>query len=272
MLSFAGASNSPEFVPQPDARDWVASAIAQLAPKLGPAASRPQLLTDASEIGFGRRTPGDLDGLFDMICGVQEVIGQEDVELTLVELDRSAPKLPDSYASLGDSNGKLLHTLRGPDEYVVLFTPAVFKVRELMLAAIARELGRMALDIAGMQPVLDEDKPQEALMQWEADSEIAAVMLGMGIWVANGSYMFENSCCGGGCGVDLRSLRAGLTMPEACYALALDSQRKGLRRRSVVRHLQPTQKSATKQCWSSVGRSTPPALAAAEPAVRGMLT
>ena len=273
MLSFTGAGSSPQFVPQDDARDWIANAIAELATKLGAAAHRPQLLTDGAGLGFGpSRTPGNLDSLFDMICAVQETVGQGDVELELVELDGSAPRLPDTYSSLGDSQGKLLHTLRGPGEYLIMFTPAAFKVRELLLASIAREVGRIALDLAGVQPVLDEDKPAESLMQWEADSEIAATMLGMGIWVANGAYLFENACCGGGCGVDLRSLRAGLTMPEACYTLALDSQRKGMRRRSVVKHLSPTQKSATKQCWGHVGRNTPPALAAAGPEVRGALS
>jgi hypothetical protein len=275
MLSFGSAATSPEFVPTDDARDWIATGIVDLAVRLGPAAQRPQLLTDPAQLGFGD-TPRDLDALFEMICSVQEVVGQADVELTLLELDArgQAPKLPDHYASLGDSDGKLLHTLHGPDDYLVLFTPAVFKVRELLLAGIARELGRVALDRAGLRPDLtgmDAAEHRQALLQWEADAELAGVLLGMGVWVANGSYLFENACCGGGCGVDLRSVRAGLSMPEACYALALDSQRKGMRRRAVVRHLSPTQKAATKQCWNHVGRSLPPALAAAEAPVRGRL-
>ena len=245
----------------------------ELASRLGHAAQQPRLLTDASEIGFGSsKTPRELDGLFDMICAVQEVVGQSEVELTLLEVDErgAAPKLPDGYTSLGDSNGKLLHTFRGPDEYLMLFTPALFKARELMLASIARELGRVALDRVDL-PQLHGELDQEFLLQWEADAELSAILLGMGIWVVNGAYMFENACCGGGCGVDLRSVRAGLSMPEACYALALDSQRKGIRRRQVVRYLSPTQKAATKKCWGHVGDAVPPALAAATPEVRGAL-
>ncbi|KIG16031.1 hypothetical protein DB30_04903 [Enhygromyxa salina] len=275
MLSFGTAATSPEFVPDDDARDWIAAGIVDLAAALGAPAHQPQLLTDPAQLGFAD-TPSDLDTLFDMICGVQEVVGQSEVELTLLELDArgQAPKLPEHYSSLGDSDGKLLHTLRGPEDYLLLFTPAVFKVRELLLAGIARELGRVALDRAGLRPDLtgmDAAAERAALLQWEADAELAAILLGMGIWVANGSYLFENACCGGGCGVDLRSMKAGLSMPEACYALAIDSQRKGMRRRPVVRHLSPTQKAATKQCWSHLGRALPPALAAAEPQVRGRL-
>jgi hypothetical protein len=273
-MSLAGlVATTPEFIPNQDSRDWIADGIVELAGRLGHLASQPRLLTDASEIGFGTsKTPRDLDSLFDMICAVQEVVGQSDVELTLLEVDErgAAPKLPDGYRSLGDSNGKLLHTLRGPDEYLVLFTPAVFKVRELMFASVAREIGRVALDRVGMQP--EPDTGPDGLLEWEADSEIAAILLGMGIWIANGAYMFENACCGGGCGVDLRSLRAGLSMPEACYALALDSRRKGIRRRQVVRYLAPTQKAATKKCWGHVGDTVPPALAAATPDVRGALS
>jgi hypothetical protein len=281
MLSFGSAKASPEFVPSDDAREWIAGGIVDLAAALGPAASRPQLLTDPGDLGF-RSTPHDLDSLFGMICAVQEAIGQSDVELTVLELDPRgrAPQLPGNYQSLGDGDGKLLHTFRvdgtakggecpkQSDEYLVLFTPAVFKVRELMLAGIARELGRIALDRAGIVP--DPDDPQ-AMQQWDADAELAAVLLGMGVWVVNGAYLFENACCGGGCGVDLKSVRAGLSMPEASYALALDSQRKGLGRRAVVKHLAPTQKAAAKRCWSHVGSSLPMALAAAQPDVRGRL-
>jgi hypothetical protein len=272
-MRFSGSvASAPEFIPSDDAREWIAGGIVELAGRLGPLANAPRLLTDASEVGFGAsRTPRDLDSLFDMICAVQEVVGQSEVELTLLEIDGrgAAPKLPDSYASLGESNGKLLHTVRGPDEYLMLFTPATFKVRELMLASIAREIGRIALDRAGLGP--EPDSGAEGLAQWEADAEIAGVLLGMGIWIANGAYMFENACCGGGCGVDLRSLRAALTMPEACYALALDARRKGIRRRHVVRHLAATQKAATKKCWSHLEATLPPALAAAAPEVRGQL-
>lgn len=256
MFRFGAAAASPEFVPPEDARDWIAEGIVELAPKLGPAAQVPRLLTEASALSGG--PPRDLDGLFDMVCAVQEVVGQAQVELTLLELDEraQAPELPDGYHSLGDANGKLLHTLRGSEDYLILFTPAVFRVRELMLAAVARELGRVALDRAGLQP------DPEALVDWEADAELAGVLLGMGVWLANGAYIFENACCGGGCGIDLRSVRSGLSVPEVSYALALDSQRKGLRRREVLRHLSPTQKTATKRCWSQLSTSTPPALRA----------
>lgn len=270
-------ASAPEFIPDLSSRDWIADGIVELASRLGPSARQPRLLTDASDLGFGSsRTPRDLDSLFDLICATQEVVGQADVELTLLEADGrgAGPELPPGYASLGDPKGKLLHTFRGPEEYLVLFTPTVFKVRELLFASVARELGRVALDRVGLAPSLApglEQPDADALGQWEADAEIAAILLGMGIWVVNGSYKFENACCGGGCGVDLRSVRAGLSMPEAAYALALDSQRKGLRRRQVVRHLAPTQKAATKQCWGHVGDTLPPALAAATPEVRGAL-
>lgn len=146
-MSLSGlVASAPQFIPNEDSREWIASGVVELAARLGSAASQPRILTDGSSFGFGTsRTPRNLDGLFDMICAVQEQVGQSEIELTLLEVDErgATPKLPDGYASLGDSRGKLLHTLRGPDEYLLLFTPAVFKVRELMLASIARELGRI---------------------------------------------------------------------------------------------------------------------------------
>ncbi|NVB39270.1 hypothetical protein G6O69_15610 [Pseudenhygromyxa sp. WMMC2535] len=275
MFQFGSAAKaSPEFVPDEDAREWIAAGLVDLAGKLGEPARQPRLLTDPADLKLGRAaSPWDLDSLFDMICGVQEFVGQGEVEMTLLEVDaRSAgPQLQDGYESLGDANGKLLHTFRGPEEYLMLFAPAAFKVRELLLASVARELGRIALDRVGERPALEDGDPRQALLEWEADAEIAAVLLGMGVWVANGAYVYENACCGGGCGVDLRSIRAGLSMPEACYALSIDSQRKGIRRRQVLKQLAPTQKAATKRCWSHLGSALPPALAAAEPAVLGQL-
>jgi hypothetical protein len=50
-------------------------------------------------------------------------------------------------------------------------------------------------------------------------------------------------------------------MPEACFALALDSQRKGLSRRVALRHLEPNQRAALKSSWGHVKKA--PALRAA---------
>ena len=253
MFQFGSAATAPEFVPDADSRDWLAEGLASLSARLGPAAQRPQLLTDPADVGV-RNTPRDLDGLFDMICAVQEVVGQEDVELTLLEIDGRAPDLPKEYTSIGAANGKPLHTLHRAGEYLFVFAPAVFKVRELLLGSIARELGRVALHRSG---------DLEQIEDLEAESELAAITLGMGVWVANGAYIFEQACCGGGCGVDLRNIRTGLSLPEACYALALDAKRKGLRRRSVIKHLEPTQKAAARKSWGHIGSAPPAALAAA---------
>jgi hypothetical protein len=235
----------------------------ELLPRLGSAAHTPQLLTDPA--GLGRAaTPGDLDSLFDMLCGVQEVVGQSEVELTLLELDGRTPQIPGEATHLGDPQGKLLHAARIGDEYLVVFTPAAFRARELLLGGVARVLGHIALDRAGLGERWGEGELRVAeLNEWDADAELAAVLLGMGVWVANGAYLFENACCGGGCGIDLRSLRAGLSLPEACYALALDGQRKGLSRRALAKHLAATQAGALKECWRSVGREQPTAIASA---------
>src|SRR5690606_41464717 len=64
------------------------------------------------------------------------------------------------------------------------------------------------------------------------------------------SYRFENKCCGGGCGINLSQVRAGLSLTEICFALALDGHRRGWARRTVLRHLAATQKAATKRSRS----------------------
>lgn len=250
MFRLGSADTAPDFLPDGDAREWIAGRISALSRRLGAPAQRPHLL-EQPRGGL----PRDLDAFFDMICSLQELVGQAQVEFALLQVEPGASELPKDYVALGDPAGQLLHTARGRGEYVLMFAPAVFRKRELLYAGLARELGRMAIHEAGGHQDIEAS-------DFEADAELAAVTLGMGTWVANGAYLFENACCGGGCGVDLRGLRAGLTMPEACFALALDAQRKGLARRSVTKHLEPTQTAALKSSWRSIEQAPPRALAA----------
>jgi hypothetical protein len=244
MFRFGNAT-APDFLPADDSREWIASRLRELSGLLGAPAQTPQLIIDPPG-----GVPGDLDGFFEMVCNLQELVGQQDLEFTLLEANQTSSELPEDYAALGDPSGQLLHTARGRGEYVLLFAPTLFRKRELLFASLAREIGRMAIHEAGGHGDLERK-------DWEADAELAGISLGLGIWVANGAYMFENACCGGGCGVDLKGLRAGLSMPEACYATALDAQRKGMSRRSVARHLEPTQKAALKASWKDIGQNQP---------------
>ncbi len=261
-MLFAGSagSTSVDFVPDEDGRGFVEDLFSGLLPRLGEPAQRPQLITGPERGPL----PASLDDFFELICGLQAQIGQEDVEFTLLESeDGTRPQMPPSFRPLGDPSGQLLHTFSDGDEYVMLFSPGLFRQTEIFFASVARELGRLAIRVGGGHLIDGEDvDPQEL----EAESEIAATALGMGVWVANGAYVFENACCGGGCGLPLNSLRAGLSMPEAAYALALDAKRKGLGRWGVGRHLQPTQKAAFRKNWSAIGKTAPKALASASSA------
>lgn len=243
MFNFGGTS--VDFLPDDDARAWVADGLAQHRSRLGAIASEPRLLETTSK-------PRDLDELFDVMCGIQAQVGQSEVEFSLVELGPNE-KPPAEYTAVGNPEGHLMHTLVHDDEYAVIAVPQLFKVPQLLFAAVAREIARIAIHRAGA-PAVD---PRDV----EGDTELAAVALGMGVWIANGAYIYENACCGGGCGIDLRSVRAGLSMPEACFALAVDSQQKGLSRRVALRHLEPNQKAALKSSWGYVKKQ--PALTAA---------
>jgi hypothetical protein len=232
-----GAAKSVDFLPDDDARAWVADGLLDHASRLGELASTPRV------IGIADR-PHDLDALFEMMCGVQAEIGQQDVEFTLLEMAPEKPEIPPGFVPLGNPDGQLMHTFARGEEFLTLVVPAIFRVPALIFSSVARELGRIGVHRVGGHRVEPDD--------FEGDAELAAVALGMAVWVANGAYMFENACCGGGCGVDLKSIRAGLSMPEACFAAALDGQRKGLSRRAIAKHLEPTQRAAFKRSWSWV--------------------
>lgn len=239
---------SVELLPAEDTRAWVADGLRDHMTRLGAPARQPRVITKTAV-----DHPRDLDDLFELVCGVQAEVGQADVELTLIELDPDDPPAVHGYVPLGDPTGQLVHTFVKRDELLLVAVPAIFRVKELVLASVARELGRIAVHRAGGHQVEPADV--------EGDAELAAITLGLGVWIANGAYVYENACCGGGCGLDLKSLRAGLSMPEACFGLAVDSQRKGISRRAVGKHLQPNQRAAFKQSWGWV--RTQPALAAA---------
>lgn len=258
QLGSEAARQAPQFVPDGDNRGWILDSLAEFGARYGEISRKPRLLTSPPR-GI---MPRDLDGLFELICGVQEQVEQDDVEFTLLDV-QDQDDLPKDFAPLGDPTGQLLHAFaRGPREnadYVMLFAPAIFRVPQLVYASVARELGRLGIHRSG--GYISGDQPEDPA-DWEAESELSAISLGMGVWVANGAYVYENACCGGGCGIDLRSLRAGLSVPEVAYALAADCQRKGLGRWGVARHLDPTQKAAFRKNWG-VAKGTPvPALAA----------
>lgn len=251
------------FVPDRDIRRWIDAALSAMQPHVDQLVPRDAQLVEALPPLDAR--PADLDQLFDVICGVQSVVGQGDVELTLLESGASGPDIPSHFVPLASPKGQLMHTLRGPGEYLMVYSPAMFKKAELMMAAIARQLGLVALDLLTSPQTGNEQQPQSgaglqlaqrpvALAQSPdserlALAELVAIRLGLGIWIANGSYIFENACCGGGCGVPLGQLVAGLSMPEACYALASDSLLRGSKRRRVARSLAANQKAAFSKSW-----------------------
>lgn len=262
MLGFS-SSTSVEFLPDEDARAWVADRLSEVSTHLsghwGEVATRPRVVTDTSI-----PKPKDLDDLFELLCGVQREIGQEDLEFQLVELaSAGGPSVPKGFEPLGNPEGHMLHTFHREGEYVLLAVPQLFKVTQITFGSVARELGRIAINEADRAGTALRKPPEDAddLADLEADAELAGMTLGLGPWVANGAYIYENACCGGGCGIDLTSLQAGLSMPEACFALAVDGQRKGLSRRVVARHLDPNQTAALKRSWSFVKKQ--PALTAA---------
>ncbi len=261
MLGFS-TSTGVDFLPDEDARAWVADGLREVSAHLsghwGEVATRPRVVTDVSI-----DKPQDFDQLFELICGVQTEVGQGDLEFSLVELaEGGGPSVPKGFEPLGNPEGQLLHTFHKAGEYVVLAVPQIFKLTPVVFSSVARELGRIALHVADRNGTALRSAPKDDqdLADREADAELAGIILGLGVWVANGAYVYESACCGGGCGIDLKSLRAGLSMPEACFALAVDGQQKGLSRRVFTKHLEPNQTAALKRSWGYVKKQ--PALTA----------
>ncbi len=236
---FGSSQPAIDFLPEDDARAWVADTLSSVARRLGAPAQAPQFFSRS-------KPPRDPDELFEMMCDVQAQVGQGDVNFGLVDMVEKAPEVPPGFVPLGNPAGQLMHTFRRDDEFVTVVAPTLFRKSELLFSGAARELGRIALSVSGGHQL----EPQE----FEAEAELAAIALGMGVWITNGSYVFQNSCCGGGCGIDFRSLRTGLSMPEAAFATALDGHRKGVSRRSIAKHLESNQKAALKRSWGYIAK------------------
>lgn len=235
MFQF-GATPKVEFLPEPDAQGWVAERLQAHRRRFdGPAITAP--LLDPAPCEQVKNS----DALLALFAAVQREVGLEALDVGLAEVDDGG--VPPGFVALGNPEGQMLHTFHHQGEYVVACVAGVFRVPELLGAAVAREIGRIAIHAAGGH------EPDVGPEDFEADAELAAVTLGLGAYVANGSYIFENSCCGGGCGIDLKSLRAGLSMPEACFAAAADARLRGLSARAVAKHLSPTQAAAFKSAY-----------------------
>lgn len=255
MLQFgSAAAKAPEFVPDPETRRWLADGLNAVIAHLGAPARQKLWIGESLR---GAAVPRDLDGLFGLICAAQEQIGQGAVEFTLAEPQAGKASVPPGFQALGNPQGHLLHTFVRETELAIVVTPQIFRAAPLLFGSVARELGRIGLWVQGAAP------PAVAQLDSEAAAELSAIALGLGVWVANGAYMFENACCGGGCGIDLRSVRAGLSLPEASFAVALDARRKGLSRRAAGKMLESTQATAFARCFDASEQS-----AAALPSAR----
>lgn len=251
MFSLGALSSPrPEFLPDEQSQAWLLeeflSVIACTAPHSDP--TRPW-------VHIPKHVPQDLDGFFEFICALQAQVGQESLDLTVLPITDQSPEIPKDYLALSSSEGQLMQTLFGRGEYVLCFTSALFKKTELLLASIARELGRIALhqELRHSTNSLAKEGCESSEDPLSATrAELAAFALGTGPFIVNGSYIFENSCCGGGCGINLGSLKTGLSMPEAAFMLAIDTIRRGQKKRSLARHLAPNQKAAFLDNYKSI--------------------
>lgn len=236
LFGTSEAKAAPTFTPDDDSRGAIAEALQAVIAHLGPAAAAPRWLSDAT-------APRDVDGLFDFVCSVQSQVGQDDIEFHLLDWRPGEP-VPQGFVPLGDPNGHLVRTYVRARDLVLYVLPQAFKVPALLLGNVAREIGRLGLWQRPATPAVSQ-------LDSEVAAELAGVALGMGTWVANGAYIFNNACCGGGCGVDLGSVRAALSLPQACFAVALDARRKNLSRRHAARQLESTQSAAFKANWDA---------------------
>lgn len=267
MFNFGSQSAAaPQFVPEAESQEWLlARFIASI-----------RALMPHSDAGGSRfdmpKSPSDLDHLFDLVCAVQSRIGQKDIEITLLPMQDDTGPIPNDYKSLHSADGQLMQTLFGRDEYVICFSPAIFKKSEILIASVARELGRIANHqvLAKAGPGGQSAEQLEVLDHTHA--ELSANALGLGVWITSGSYIFENSCCGGGCGINLKGLRTGLSMPEAAFVLALDGLRRQQRRRSIAWQLPPNQKAAFVANWKALQGHAKPRVQALQAATSLALT
>ena len=255
MFSFgSSASVNLEFLPDPDSRLWILRELVHAIARLAPHSDSARGWFHVPKTGV----PGNIDQFLDWVCSIQAQIGQQDLELTLLPLQHDSPAIPKDYRALVSGEGQLIQTLYGRSEYVMVFTPALFKKAELFFASVARELGRIAI----FEVVRDAATPSAPDLLEHAYAEIAAHALGLGVWITNGAYIFENGCCGGGCGVNLKSLRTGLSMPESAFALALDGLRRAEKKRSIAKQLAPNQKAAFLAAWKHLEAIEPSTLRA----------
>lgn len=243
---------SPKFLPDDSSQRWLLgqflSVIESTAPHSSP--TRPWVHVPSF-------VPQDLDGFFDFICALQAQVGQDHLDLTVLPISDKSPDIPSDYRALSSGQGQLMQTLFGRGEYVLCLSTALFKKTELLLASIARELGRIGLhqhlkasgDLVTQTDAALDEHPLSCTR-----AELAAFALGTGLFITNGSYIFENGCCGGGCGINLKSLKTGLSMPEAAFILAADAIRRQEKPRALSRQLAPTQKAAFKDNFKALTR------------------
>lgn len=186
---------------------------------------------------FPDRFDGSPPAVAAILRRIQEHAGLSDlrVELGIVSPEGEAEKVGGcSSGACGPGGGgaigaKLDRVSRVDDGlYAVMVGAGEVKHPAVLTTALVRATSFMFLTEAG---AYDEIKPTDR----EAATDLAAVLLGFGVLVANGSYIYMKGCSG----VQVHSATR-MPVDELTLALALFCKLHGLPERSASAHLELT--------------------------------
>ncbi|HMF43838.1 MAG TPA: hypothetical protein VKQ32_24355 [Polyangia bacterium] len=251
-------------VPPDEVVDWLFLAFAWLLRETGgwePFSKARLILPTPDFFPIGGEGPDLAAGL---LYQVKQHAGMDDwpVKLEEHEDDPSREELFGRIAMDGSDHGGAAGTFRGHGgaglTSIITYSPKLLTEPEKLVATLAHEIGHYLLHDAETAPPGGWEREEQA-------TDVCAVFLGFGVFLANSAFTYSQWAEGGWHG--WRTSRLGyLNEQTLAYALGIFLRLRGLEPKPALKHLDANPKSYLKDALTDLDRRRIGSLIALRPA------
>lgn len=190
---------------------------------------------------FPTRVTNEEEAALATFLQVKKLAGIENWDCVLVAQDEDPdPKVGETLLVQGNEASPLGTFSVTEDKVQITYNPSLLKNPTQLVATMAHELSHYLT-------AMTNDEPPGGWGNWEFATDLTAVFLGFGVFMANSAFNFQQFTDFDAQG--WKSNRSGyLTETELCYALAIFCELKNIPISEAAIHLKPNLKKLIKRC------------------------
>ncbi|MBF7074584.1 hypothetical protein ISG33_14355 [Glaciecola sp. MH2013] len=197
---------------------------------------------------FPSEVSNEKEAAMETFTQVKKYAGIENWDCVLIEQDEDPDPRVGSALLIQRTESSPLGTFSVTEETVqITYNPSLLKQPTQLVATFAHEL-------AHYLTATSTEEPPGGWKNWEFATDLTAVFLGFGIFMANSAFNFQQFTDFDAQGWSTN--RSGyLTETEFCYALAIFCTLKDIPISQASVHLKPNLKKLIKRCASEIDKS-----------------